>query len=76
MSRKQIALLVVVALAAVAVFLLARSNRQPPLLPGDEEHAAFVSADACLQCHGPDGPYPRGRSHPVGRECLQCHGRR
>ena len=74
MSRKQLVLLAILAAALVAVVLLARSNRQPPLLPRDADHASFESAAACLRCHGPDGPYPQSRSHPTGFDCLRCHG--
>ena len=76
MSRKQGALLVALAAAAAFVAWLAFHGRQPPLLPGDETHASFVSPAECLTCHGPDASVPRGPKHPLGDECLRCHGNR
>lgn len=76
MSRKQVVLLGVLAALVLAVVWLARSNRQPPFLPQDGDHASFDGAEPCLKCHGPDGPYPQSRSHPTGFDCIRCHGRR
>ena len=76
MSRKQVVLLAILALAILAVAWLARSNRQPPFLPQDGDHASFSGAEPCLKCHGPDGPYPQSRSHPTGFDCIRCHGTR
>ena len=73
MSRRQIILLLALALLAATVGWLLIRNRQAPRLPADGEHASFVDADTCLACHGPEGPAPRSRNHPIGRRCLQCH---
>ena len=76
MSRKQWIAIALIAAAAAFVAWLARSTRQAPLLPADETHSRFESAPACLACHGPDAPVPRSRQHPLGDECLRCHGSR
>jgi cytochrome c553 len=76
MNRKQVAALAVIVAAAALVAWLALSSRQPPLLPRDEVHAPFESASACLTCHGEGGPFPRSKRHPLGEDCLRCHGRR
>jgi len=74
LSRAQaVALVALVALAAIVV-VLAMRNPQPPVLPDDEYHASFNGPAACLECHGPDGAVPRSRNHPLGDECLRCHG--
>lgn len=76
MKRSQWIALAALALAAAFIAWLARSGRQPPLLPADETHARFESAAACLTCHGPQGTQPRPPRHPLGDECLRCHGYR
>ena len=68
-----VAILAIVALAALVLYLAMRS-RQPPVLPADAEHARFISSGACLSCHGPDGVSPQPRNHPLGADCLRCHG--
>jgi hypothetical protein len=75
LNRQQIILLGLLALLVLAVVVLALRNPQPPLLPTDETHRGFAGADACLECHGGDGPAPRSRNHPIGNDCLRCHGR-
>jgi cytochrome c553 len=75
MSRKQWTLLAAIVIAAAFVAWLARSSRQPPMLPTDETHRAFESAGACLQCHGAQAAVPRSPRHPLGDDCLRCHGR-
>ncbi len=72
---QRVALIAVVA-AACLVALLALRNRQPPMLPTDADHATFNSARECRVCHGPDGPLPQSKNHPLGAECLRCHGQR
>lgn len=74
-SVQAISVLVILVLAAVVVFLAMR-ERQPPLLPGDADHARFIAAEACLSCHGPQGSHPQGKNHPLGADCMRCHGRR
>jgi len=74
MRRTQIVLLVLLALVAVLTAVLLLRNPEPPLLPADDDHRAFLSAEDCLACHGPEGGYPQSPSHPVGRRCLGCHG--
>jgi len=76
MSRKQIVALAVIFGAAGLVAWLALASRQPPLLPRDDVHAAFESGIACLTCHGEGGPLPQAKRHPLGEDCLRCHGRR
>ena len=76
MNRKQLAALAVIVAAAALVAWLALASRQPPLLPRDDVHAAFESGSACLTCHGEGGPVPQAKRHPLGEDCLRCHGRR
>lgn len=63
---------IVVLLAGLAVWCAAHV-RDPPFLPEDAAHRTGAGEDACVTCHGPDGSSPRGRSHPVGRDCFRCH---
>ena len=74
MKPLQILLLVLILLLAGLVLVFALRNRQPPILPADAGHATFVSAESCLSCHGPSGARPQSPNHPVGRECMRCHG--
>jgi cytochrome c553 len=74
MKPSQRVALIVVVLAAGLVALLALRNRQPPVLPANADHASFSSAEQCLACHGPAGVLPRSKNHPLGAECLRCHG--
>ncbi len=76
MRRTQIALFALLVAAAALVIAIASRTRQPPILPKDAEHARFDGAEACMTCHGPDGPVPHGRNHPPGLDCLRCHGSR
>lgn len=69
-------LLLLLLLAAAAVGWLALRSRQPPLLPPDAAHAEAAGAPACLECHGPGAPVPRGPNHPLGEDCRRCHGTR
>ena len=75
MNRKQWALLAAILIAAGFIAWLARSSRQPPTLPKDDTHATFESAAACLSCHAPSAAVPRSPRHPLGDDCLRCHGR-
>lgn len=76
MSRLQITLLALLALLGGLVLWVALRSRQPPLLPADDEHTTFSGYADCLVCHGPDGGFPRTRNHPIGHDCLRCHGQR
>ena len=76
MNRTKIILLVALGGVALLVGYLAISNRQPPMLPADADHATFSGAEECMICHGLDGPAPQSRNHPLGQDCLRCHGRR
>jgi len=74
MKRVQIvSILAIVVLAALVVFLAVR-GRQPPVLPVDADHGRFVSTGACLSCHGPEGASPQSKNHPLGSDCMRCHG--
>ena len=75
MSRRQWTLLAAIVIVAAFIAWLARSSRQPPMLPGDDVHAVFESARACLSCHSAEGAVPRPPRHPLGDDCLRCHGR-
>jgi hypothetical protein len=75
MKRSQIIALAALLAVAALVAVLALRNPQPPLLPADEEHAGTRNEN-CLECHGPEGMYPRSRNHPLGSDCARCHGRR
>jgi cytochrome c553 len=74
MQKKQVMLLALLALLAGLVLWLANRTRQPPLLPADPDHARFDGAAACMTCHGPDGPLPQDPNHPLGQDCMRCHG--
>ena len=76
MKRSQWIVLAVLALAAAFILWLAVKSRQPPLLPQDETHAAWESADACDACHAVGAAVPKPAKHPLGFDCLRCHGRR
>jgi hypothetical protein len=76
MKRARLIGVLLLAAAAVLVLVLARRVRQPPPLPDDAEHAVFHDAASCLgACHGPGGSSPRASDHPLGFDCLRCHGR-
>ncbi len=68
-----VSIIAIVALAALVIFLAWR-GRQPPVLPVDADHARFISSGACLSCHGPEGISPQPKNHPLGAECMRCHG--
>jgi len=74
MSRPQLLAIVAVLLLALGVGYLALRNRQPPLLPMDEEHARYPGAPPCMECHGPDSVFPKDENHPLGDDCFRCHG--
>ena len=76
MNRKQWIVLVAIMIAAGFIAWLALSSRQPPLLPADDAHAAFENAATCLSCHADDDAVPQSPRHPLGEDCLRCHGRR
>jgi hypothetical protein len=73
-KRSQLIALVVVALVAAFTIYLAVRGRQPPMLPADEEHTSIVGADDCLICHDPNAASPQAKNHPLGDDCLRCHG--
>jgi len=76
MKRKQWVILAAIGTAAALVAWLAWSTRQPPLLPRDDVHAGFTNAGVCLTCHGADGAVAQSPRHPLGEDCLRCHGTR
>lgn len=73
MKRTQLIALGAVALFAALVIVLALRNRQAPVLPADEDHV-WVSTESCDSCHSAEGGLPRSLNHPVGKDCLRCHG--
>ena len=75
MNRKQWTLLAAIVIAAAFIAWLALKSRQPPMLPTDDTHHTFESAATCSSCHGQDGAVPRSPRHPLGDDCLRCHGR-
>ena len=68
-----VSIFALVTLAALVILLVVR-GRQPPLLPADADHARFVSSGTCLSCHGPEGTSPQPKNHPLGTDCMRCHG--
>lgn len=74
MTRRQWIVLGVLAVLAALFVWVALDQRTAPWLPRDDAHARFVNADECMICHGFDGPSPQSRSHPVRRDCMDCHG--
>ena len=74
MKPQQWMVLAAILIVAAFVAWLAMSNRQPPLLPRDEVHHAFESAAACLSCHAANASVPQSPRHPLGDDCLRCHG--
>ena len=76
MRRRQRIFLVAIIVAAAFVAWLAMTSRQAPLVPGDDVHRTFESAAVCLGCHGPGAAVPQSPKHPLGADCLRCHGSR
>ena len=76
MKRRQWIVLAAIFVAAAFVAWLALSSRQPPLLPADEVHRRFESAEACMDCHAAGASSPQSQKHPLGDDCLRCHGQR
>ena len=74
LGRRNVFLVLLVALAALVLYLALR-NPQAPLLPADEAHAVFVNSEECLSCHGPGEGAPQGPNHPISRQCMSCHAR-
>jgi mono/diheme cytochrome c family protein len=33
-----------------------------------------IATEDCVVCHGPEGGSPRDPNHPIGNDCLRCHG--
>jgi hypothetical protein len=75
-TKTQRIVLAALAVAAAFVLWLSLKSRQPPLLPADETHAAWDNAEACDACHGAGAAVPKPAKHPLGFDCLRCHGRR
>ena len=76
MNRRQLIVLAAILVAVGFIAWLAWSSRQPPLLPSDETHARFEGAETCLSCHGAESAVPQSPGHPLGGDCLRCHGKR
>jgi len=73
MKRTQLIALGTVVLFAALVVIMALRTRQAPVLLADEDHV-FVSSETCDSCHSAEGGLPRSLNHPVGKDCLRCHG--
>ncbi|MDH3628006.1 MAG: hypothetical protein OES25_10155 [Acidobacteriota bacterium] len=73
MNRTQKILLISLVVGVAGIAFLLRELRQPPLLPADADHR-LDTGEACVSCHGPTGSDPRGPNHPLGEDCLRCHG--
>jgi hypothetical protein len=73
-KKAQVIALALLAVLAATVGYLALRTRQPPPLPANVTHASAAVPEQCLGCHGPGGVAPRGENHPLGRDCLRCHG--
>ena len=67
-------LLIALALLALAVGYCSMRTRQAPVLPRDADHAPSYRGRACIDCHGLNGELPRSKNHPLGDDCLRCHG--
>ncbi len=76
MGRGQKVFLIGLVLLAALIGILVWRNRQPPMLPENENHAGITSGERCLVCHGPEDELTRGRNHPLGFDCARCHGTR
>lgn len=76
MKRVQWISLAALLLLGLAVGYLTFRNRQPPILPDDEEHGRTADLALCMTCHGPDQILPQSPNHPLGNDCLRCHGSR
>ena len=72
---QRISIVLLVAVAGVVLYLAMR-NRQAPYLPSDPEHSSWSGPAACLSCHAYDAAFPQSKNHPIGDDCLRCHGRR
>ena len=72
MSRTQIVLVVALLLVAALILVLVFRNPPIPFLPDDADHLG-AAGPSCLQCHDPEGIYPRGQNHPIGLDCFRCH---
>jgi hypothetical protein len=76
MKRLQIILAVLLAVIAGLVLVLALRNPAAPFLPADDDHSGRPETAVCMDCHGPDSPLPRSKTHPLGDDCYRCHARR
>jgi hypothetical protein len=75
MKRTQWILLAVLVVLGVVVAVLAARNRQAPILPDDEVHYQGPIPAACDECHAYGADFARSKNHPLGNDCLRCHGR-
>ena len=73
MSRTQIILVVALLLVAALILVLVFRNPPIPFRPDDADHRGGGGSPGCVECHDPDGVYPRGQNHPVGQDCFRCH---
>jgi hypothetical protein len=73
-SRAQVLGLLALLVLALIIGTLSLRNRQAPMLPLDDEHRRRIGDPPCMECHGPDGALPQGENHPLGDDCMRCHG--
>lgn len=59
----------------VIVILVMISGEKSPRIPLDDVHAAALTEQDCLGCHGQGMAHERSREHPPKDQCLLCHKR-
>ena len=72
MNRTQIIAIGAVLLLVAVILVLALGSRQPPVMPADEDHAAFLDAEVCMACH--DRESLQEVNHTPRLDCVACHG--
>ncbi len=72
MNRTQIIALGAVLLMVAVILVLTLGSRQPPVMPGDEDHTGFLDAETCMGCH--DRESLQEVNHTPRLDCVACHG--